>query len=158
MDFLETEGNLIGLGDRMDQTSHSEGNIQSVEVSQPANSAQFTLKTKRAVVKRKITIHLKGLAALMEQCGSKTCINRILADLRLCLQQAEELNLQYLSFLPEIEHDKVLEWYDMEFARVSEALNEAMAHLEERASEEASVFSSVKSLKSKATRKRFRYS
>ena len=124
--FLEMEGNLIGLGDRMDQTSHSKGNMHSVELSQPANSLQFTLKTKRAVVKRKITIHLKGLAALMEQCNSKTCINRILAELR-CLQQVEELNLQYLSFLPEIEHDKVLEWYNVEFARVNEALNEAMA-------------------------------
>ena len=45
---------------------------------------------------------------MIEQCGSKTRINRIIADLRSCLQQAEELNVQYLSFVPEIEHDKVI--------------------------------------------------
>ena len=55
-----------------------------------------------------------------------------MADLRSCLQQAEELNVQYLSFVPEIEHDKVLEWYDVEFDRVNEALDEAVVHLEER--------------------------
>lgn len=76
-----------------------------------------------------------------------------MADLRSCLQQAEELNVQYLSFVPEIGHDKALEWYDFEFARVNEALDEAVVHLEERASEEASVVSSSVSRKSKASHK-----
>ena len=53
-------------------------NVQSTEVSQPVN---LTLKNKRSTVKRKITIYLKSLAALIEQCGSKTRINRIMADL-----------------------------------------------------------------------------
>ena len=150
--FVEMEGNLIEFGDHMGQPSHSMDveNVQSTEVSQPVN---LTLKNKRSTVKRKITIHLKSLAALIEQCGSKTRINRIMADLRSCLQQAEELNVQYLSFVPEIEHDKVLEWYDFEFARVNEALDEAVVHLEERASEEASVVSSNVSRNSKASHK-----
>ena len=67
--------------------------------------------------------------------------------------KAEELHVQYLSFVPEIEHDKVLEWYDFEFARVNEALNEAVVHLEECASEDASVVSSNVSRKSKASHK-----
>ena len=110
--FVEMEGNFIEFGDHMDQPSHSMDveNVQSTEVSQPVN---LTLKNKRSTVKRKITIHLKSLAALIEQCGSKTRINRIMADLRSCLQEVEELNVQYLSFVPQIEHDKVLEWYDL---------------------------------------------
>ena len=94
-----------------------------------------------------------SLVALIEQCGSKTRINRIMADLRSCLQQAEELNVQYFSFVPEIEHDEGLEWYDFEFARVNKALDEAVVHLEERASEEASVVSLNVSRKSKASHK-----
>ena len=47
-------------------------NEQSTEVSQQVN---LTLKNKRSTVKRKITIYLKRLAALIEQCGSKTYIN-----------------------------------------------------------------------------------
>ena len=146
------ERNLIEFGDHMDQPSHSMDveNVQSTEVSQPVN---LTLKNKRSTVKRKITIHLKSLAPLIEQCGSKTRINRIMADLRSCLQQAEELNVQYLSFVPDIEHDKVLEWHDFEFARANEALDEVVVHLEERASEEASVVSSNVSRKSKASHK-----
>ena len=150
---LEMNGNLIYLGDHMEQPSRMENleDAQSTEVSQPENAVQSTLKNKRSAVKRKITIHFKSLAALIEQCGSKTRINRIMADLRLCLQRAEELNVQYLSLVHEHEHDKVLEWYDVEFGRVNEALDEAVVHLEERASEETSVLSSSISRKSKAS-------
>ena len=77
-------------------------------------SMQSTLKNKRSTVKRKITLHLINLADLVQQCGNKTRINRIIADLRLCLQQAEELHVEYLSFVPETEHHKVLEWYDVD--------------------------------------------
>ena len=118
-----------------------------MEVSHLEISAQSTLKNKGSTVKRKITIHLKNLAALAEQCGNKTRINRIIADLRLCLQQAEELNVEYLSFVPETEHDKVLEWCDVEVFRVNEALDEALVHLEERANEEESISSSRLSVK-----------
>ena len=51
--------------------------------------------------------------------GSKTRINRIMADLRLCLQQAEELNVQYLALVHEHEHDKVLEWYDVSLVELT---------------------------------------
>ena len=153
---VEINGNLIDLGNHMEQPLRNMENLenaQSTEVSQPENSVQSTLKNKRSTVKRKITIHLKSLAALIEQCGSKTRISRIMADLRLCLQQAEELNVHFLSLVHEHEHDIVLEWYNMEFGRVNEALDEAVVHLEERASEEASVLSSTISRKSKALHK-----
>ena len=78
------------------------------------------------MVKRKITIHLQKFAALIEQCSSKTHINQTVTYLRLSLQQT--------SFIPDTEHNKILEWYDFEFARVKEALNEAVAHSEENAS------------------------
>ena len=84
--FVEMEANLIELGDHTDQPSQNMENVQSMEVSQPVNSVQTTLKIKRLTVKRKITIHLKNLTALIEQCGSKTCINRIIADLRSSLR------------------------------------------------------------------------
>ena len=35
-------------------------------------------------------------------------------------------------FMSEIEHDKILEWYDVEFGRVKDALDEALPHLKER--------------------------
>ena len=55
-----------------------------------------------------------------------------------CLQEAELLNVQYLAFMPEIERDKILQWYDVEFGRVNDALDEALSHLNERESEETS--------------------
>ena len=98
-----------------------------LEVSQQIISEQsVTLKTKRSVVKRKITIHLNALSSEIGQFGSKFRIRRIIADLKQCLQEAELLNVQYLTFMPEIEHDKILEWYDVEFGRVNDALDEAL--------------------------------
>ena len=37
----------------------------------------------------------------MKQCGRKTRIHRIIADLMEFSQQAEELNIQYLAHVPE---------------------------------------------------------
>ena len=139
------DGNLMEFGDHAEQPSQcfeNLENVHSMEVSHPEISMHSTLKNKRSTVKRKITLHLKKLATLVEQYGYKTRINRIIADLRLCLQQAEELNVEHLSFVPETEYDKVLEWYDVEVFRVNEALDEALVHLEERANEEESVSSS----------------
>ena len=51
--------------------------------------------------RRKFAIHLEGLAASMKQCGRKTRIHRIIADLMEFSQQAEELNIQYLAHVPE---------------------------------------------------------
>ena len=45
--------------------------------------------------------------------------------------------------MPEIEHDKILEWYDVEFGRVIDALDEALSHLNERVSEETFQATSV---------------
>ena len=140
--------NLIDLGDRVG--AHGMENPEEVlepkelEVSQTIASEQsVTLKNKRSVVKRKITIHLKALSSEIEQFGSKFRIRRIIGDLKQCLQEAELLNVQYLAFTPEIEHDKILEWYDVEFGRVNDALDEALTHLNERESEETSQATSV---------------
>ena len=147
--------NLIDLGDR--EEAHGMENPEEVlepkelEVSQQITSEQsVTLKTKRSVVKRKITIHLKALSSEIGQFGGKFRIRRIIADLKQCLQEAELLNVQYLTFMPEIEHDKILEWCDVEFGRVIDALDEALSHLNERVSEETFQATSV-SRKSKVS-------
>ena len=61
-----------------------------------------------------------------------------MAELKSCLQQAEDS-----------EHDEVPEWYDVEFVRVTEALDEAVEYLNARASEESFVLSSKASFKSR---------
>ena len=135
--------NLIDLGDC--EEAHGMENPEEVlepkepEVSQQITSEQsVTLKTKRSVVKRKIAIHLKALSSEIGQFGSKFQFRRIIADLKECLQEAELLNAQYFIFMSEIEHDKILEWYDVEFGRVNDALDEALPHLKERVSKETS--------------------
>ena len=70
-------------------------------------------------------------------------VNFEFEELKQCLQEAELLNVQYLTFMPEIEHDKILEWYDAEFGRVNDALDDALSHLNERVSEETSQATSV---------------
>ena len=149
--------NLIDLGDRKE--AHGMENPEEVsepielEVSEQITSEQsVTLKTKRSVVKRQITIHLKALSSEIGQFGSKFRIRRIIADLKQCLQEAELLNVQYLTFTPVIEHDKILEWYDVEFGLVNDALDEALSHLKEHVSEETSQATSVSS-KSKVSSK-----
>ena len=140
--------NLIDLGDR--EEAHGMENPEEVlepkelEVSQQTTSEQsVALKNKRSVVKRKITIHLKALSSEIKQFGSKFQIRRIIADMKQCLQEAELPNVQYLAFMPEIEHNKILEWYDVEFGRVNNALGEALSHLNKRESEETSQATSV---------------
>ena len=86
---------------------------------------------------------MTALSSEIGQFGSKFRIRRIIADLKQCLQEAELLNVQYLTFMPEIEHDKILEWYDVEFGRVIDALDEALSHLNERVSEETFQATSV---------------
>ena len=139
--------NLIDLGDR--EEAHGMENPEEVlepkelEVSQQKTSEQ-------SVRKWKITIHLKVLSSEIGQFGSK--FRRIMANIKQCLQEAERLNVQYLTFMPEIKHDKILEWYDVEFGRGNDALNEALSHLNESVSEETSQATSV-SQKSKVSSK-----
>ena len=117
---------------------------KELEVSQQTTSEQsVALKNKRSVVKRKITIHLKALSSEIGQFGSKFQIRRIIADLKQCLQEPELLNVQYLAFMSEIEHDRILEWYDVEFGRVNDALDVALSPLNARESEETSQATSV---------------
>ena len=79
------------------------------------------------------TIHLKGQAASVELYGSKTRINQVMAELKSCLQQAEKLNIQQMSFVSDSELNKVLEWQEVKFGRVTEALNETEDRLKARA-------------------------
>ena len=139
---------MSDLGDR--EEAHGMENPEEVlepkelEVSQQIASKQsVTLKNKRCVVKRKITIHLKVLSSEIGQFGSKFRIRRIIPDLKQCLQEAELLNVQYLAFMPEIEHNKILERYDVEFGRVNDALDEVFSHLNECECEETSQATSV---------------
>jgi hypothetical protein len=100
------------------------------EVSQqPTPSEENILKAKRSTVKRK---H-----------GSKTRIRYLIIQLEQFLCEAEQLNINYLTYLPDKEHDKVLAWYDVEFSRVNGALSDASAHLEQRTDEECSEASST---------------
>ena len=94
-----------------------------------------------------------SLVALIEQCGSKSRINRIMADLRSCLQQAEELNVNIFHFYPRLNTMKDLNGMILSLLELTKALDEAVVHLEERASEEASVVSLNVSRKSKASHK-----
>ena len=133
--------NLIDLSNRKE--AHGMENPEKalepkeLEVSQQiAPEQSVTLKNTRSVVKRKITIHLKALSSEIGQFGSKFQIQRIIADLRQCLQEAELLNVQYLAFIPEFEHNKILEWYDVEFGHVNNALDEVLSHLNECESKE----------------------
>ena len=119
---------MIDLGDRKE--AHGKENPEEVlepkelEVSQQISSEQsVTLKPKRSVVKRKITIHLKALSSEIGHFGSKFRFGRIIPDLKQCLKEAELLNVQYLTFMPEIEDGKILEGYDVEFGRVNDALD-----------------------------------
>ena len=53
-------------------------------------------------------------ASNIEHFRSKFGIQRIIADLKQCLQETELLNVQYLALKPEIEYYKILKWYDVE--------------------------------------------
>ena len=86
---------------------------------------------------------MKALSSEIGQFGSKFRIRRIIADLKQWLLEAELLNVQYLAFVLEIEHGKILEWYDVEFGRVNDSLDETLSHLNERESEETSQATSV---------------
>ena len=92
------------------------------------------------------------MASEIGQFGSKFRIQRIIADLKQCLQEGELLNIHYLTFMPEIEDDKIVESYDVEFGQVNDELDEALSHLNERVSEETSQATSV-SRKSKVSSK-----
>ena len=103
-----------------------------------------TEKTKRAVVKRRITNTLKKLQGTIEQYGRKSIIRGYVNILEESLNEAQVLNNQLLAMLPEQEHENALNWYEEELERVQEAKLEAEAHLEERKEESYSALSSLK--------------
>ena len=68
--------NLIDLGDRKE--AHGK---------RKSRRSIGAKRTKRSVVKRKITIYLKALSSELGQFGSKFPIRRIIADLKQCLER-----------------------------------------------------------------------
>lgn len=108
------------------------------------------MKTKRAVVKRRITNILKKLLGAIEQYGRKSIICGHANILEESLNEAQVLNNQLLDMLPEQEHEIALNWYEEELERVQEAKLEAEAHLKERKEESYSALSSLKLSKSSA--------
>ena len=104
----------------------------SGELESAERSAITTVKTKRAVVKRRITNTLKKLQGTIEQTGRKSIICSYVNILEESLNEAQVLNNQLLAMLPEQEHENVLNWYEEELERVQEAKLEAEANLEER--------------------------
>lgn len=122
----------------------------SGELESAERSAIATVKTKRAVVKRRITNTLKRLQGAIEQYGRKSIIRRYVNILEESLDEAQVLNNQLLDMLPEQEHENALNWYEEELERVQETKLEAEVHLEERKEESYSALSSLKLRKSSA--------
>ena len=121
------------------------GELESAERSTIA-----TVKTKGAVVKRRITNTLKKLQGTIEQYKRKSIIRGYVNILEESLNEAQVLNNQLLALLPEQEHENAINWYEEELERVQEAKLEAEAHLEERKEESYSALSSLKLSKSSA--------
>ena len=121
------------------------GELQSAERSTIA-----TVKTKRAVVKRRITNTLKKLQGAIEHYGRKSIIRGYVNILEESLNEAQVLNNQLLAMLPEQEYKNALNCYEEELERVQGAKLEAEAHLEERKEESCSALSSLKLSKSSA--------
>ena len=110
----------------------------SGELESAERSTIATVKTKRAVVNRRITNTLKKLQGTIEQYGRKSIIRGYVNILEESLNEAQVLNNQLLAMLPEQEHENALNWYEEELERVQEAKLEAEAHLEERREESSS--------------------
>ena len=89
------------------------GELESVKRSTIA-----TVKTKRAVVKRRITNTLKKLQGTIEQYGRKSIILGYVNILEESRNKAQVLNNQLLAMLPEQEHENALNWYEEELERV----------------------------------------
>ena len=104
----------------------------SGELESAERSTIATVKTKRAVVKRRSTNTLKKLPGMIEQYGRKSIIRGYVNILEESFNEAQVWNNQLLAMLPEQEHENVLNWYEEELERVQEAKLEAQANLEER--------------------------
>ena len=97
------------------------------------------IRSKRSVVKRRITTTLRKLEELIAKTGSKTMIKGYVNNLFEYLNEAECLNNELLAFVHENEHELVLNWYEEQLERVELAKLEAMSHLEGRLHEVSSV-------------------
>ena len=97
------------------------------------------IRSKRSVVKRRITTTLRKLEELIAKTGSKTVIKGYVNNLFEYLNEAECLNNELLAFVHENEHELVLNWYEEQLERVELAKLEAMSHLEGRLHEVSSV-------------------
>lgn len=103
-----------------------------------------TLKTKRPVVKRRITNTLKKLQCSIEEYGRKLIIRCYVNILEQSLKEAQVLNDCLIAVLPENEQENALNWYEEELERVQDSKLEAEAHLEQRSDQSVSGLISVK--------------
>ncbi len=97
------------------------------------------IRSKRSVIKRRITTTLRKLEGLVSKSGSKTIIKGYVNNLSEYLKEAEALNTQLLALVRESEQEAVLNWYEEQLERVGDAKLEAESHLEGRLHEVSSV-------------------
>jgi hypothetical protein len=102
-----------------------------------SNEARF--RSKRSVVKRRITTTLRTLEALLLNYGSKTMIKGYVNNLSQYLREAEFLNNGLLGLVPENEHETVLNWFEEQLERIEDAKLEAENHLDRCLHEVSSV-------------------
>ena len=114
------------------------------ELESVDRTAIGTLKTRRAVVKRRITNTLKKIQGTIEQYRREAIIRGYVNILEESLKEAQVLNDQLVAMLPENEHESALNWYEEEVERVQDAKLEAEAHLDERKDESSCGLSSLK--------------
>ena len=87
------------------------------------------IRSKRSVVKRRITTTLRKLDEFVAKSGSRTLIKEYVSNLSEYLKEAETLNNELLAHVNESEHEVVLNWYEEQLERVEEAKLEAVNHL-----------------------------
>ena len=103
----------------MDATEVGDGGhpLDSARTTQTVSKKIMSLKNKHAAVKRRITNTLKKLDSTIEQYGRKAIIHGYVNNLQEYLIEAEGLNDELVSVIPENEHETALDWYKEELKK-----------------------------------------
>ena len=120
---------------------------KQVDVSGPRSEAAV-IRSKRTVIKRRITTTIRKLDSLLLDRGSKTAIKGYVNNVTQYLREAELLNDRLAACEGESEHENILLWYEEELERVEDIKMKAESQLEERLHEEISLPSQASSGKS----------
>ena len=140
-----TDINGVPVNTEVDNIVDENGllDISSQQVGQSTGSWEATsIRSKRSVIKRRITTTLRKLNVLLSQSGGKTLIKGYVNNLLDYLKEAANLNDRLLALVQESEQESVLNWYKEQLERVEDAKLRAESHLEQRLHEEASVVGS----------------